>query len=92
VSTRVRIALTYQGRDYTRGPEAIRQLIARCNPQLPASAFKRYLERYFGLSKQEKLLKVAENLPPDFALLLVREPRRTRKSRSLYRKLLKEAF
>jgi len=92
MSTRVRIALTYQGRDFTRGPEAIRQLVARCNPQVTGNLLKHHLKNYPGLSKQEKLLKVAESLPPDFALLLVREPRRTRKSRSLYRKLLKEAF
>ncbi len=90
MSTRTRIALTYQGRDYVRGGAAIRELISRCNPQVTPNLLKNHLRNYLGMSKKEKLLKIAEGLPPDFALLLVQEPRRTRKGKSLFHKLVKE--
>ena len=82
MSTRTRIVLTYQNRFLCSGPTAIQELLYRVYPHL--HSVKRKLKDQLGGSKREKLKQLAQKLPPDFALILIQEPRGTQKSRSLY--------
>ena len=81
MSTRTRIVLYYCDRIFTTGSGAVRAIVDKANPQVPA---KGKLKKMVGLSKREKLVALAQLLPPMFSLILIQEPRGTRKNRSLY--------
>lgn len=82
MSTRTRIVMTYNGMFHVAGGAAIRELLHRVYPNAINSKHK--LDALVGKSKQDKLKEMAEKLPPGFALILIQEPRDTRKNRSVY--------
>jgi len=75
MSTRTRIILHYNNLPYTYGALAIKYIASM-------TTFKCILPK--GKSKKETLLEMAEKLPKEYTLILVQEPRHTRKSRSSY--------
>lgn len=83
MSTRTRVVLLYKGSVFRTGSYAVLELITRANPKV--RNFKTLLSRvHLEGSKKEKLLAIACTLPPDFTLVLIQEPRGTRRNHSLY--------
>ncbi len=74
MSTRTRVVLTYKGKFHSSGYAAVRAMM---EGPIPSNQLR-------GMSKRAKLEKLAEKLPVHFALVLIQEPRGTRKNRSLY--------
>jgi hypothetical protein len=86
MSTRLRVTLLYGGQVHATGRIAVKELCYRAYPN-KSPAFHRIALRHGdnkGLSKRDRLLKMAERLPKGFTLVLTQEPRRTRKNRSAY--------
>jgi hypothetical protein len=84
VSTRTRIIMTYKGQYYSHGRGAIRELLQRVYPDRFTGKQMLQAVGLRGLSKRLKIEKLAEKLPLDFAIIMIQEPRHTRKSRSIY--------
>jgi hypothetical protein len=81
--TRVSLCLTDNGKTAYTGSVAVRYLLAFAKPYGDVSrVLKEY--PYNGLTKREKLLKLATHLPEGYTLVLVQEPRGTRKKLSHY--------
>lgn len=83
MSTRTRMLLKdANGINYT-GNIGVKALIQLTQPKLGTVGVRKFLSKLGG-SKKEKLLELAKALPPNYTLILIQEPRRTRKNRSLY--------
>lgn len=83
MSTRTRIILDYRTGQFF-GSRAVKELaIQTLGAQHPAY-IPRALARTKGKTKNDKLMKLAEKLPVGWTLILLQEPRSTRKNRSLY--------
>lgn len=78
MSTRLRVVLKYPSGEQIRGPMAVATL---CYMLKPTSNRKFVLGALHG-SKRERLEALATKLPKGYALMLVQEPRRTRRNRS----------
>jgi len=89
MSTRTRICLYYTANYYRKGIAAIKDLVERTHPY-PAANWRILLKRAEGKTRNEKLLKMAAKLPSGFTLFLIQEPKRTRRNRSLYFRLIKQ--
>jgi hypothetical protein len=89
MSTRTRVCLYHTTNYYRKGLAAIKDLVERTYPY-PTANWKILLKKAEGKTRNEKLLKMAEKLPPGFTLYLIQEPKRTRRNRSLYFKLIKQ--
>lgn len=74
MSTRIRVLLLYKGGYFQHGAQAIKELCRRTTIGL----------KEVKGTKQERLLSLANELHPDFTLVLIREAKNTRKNRSLY--------
>lgn len=74
MSTRIRVLLMYKGGYFQHGAQAIKEMCRR--------SFVDFKE--LKGTKQERLLSVANELHPDFTLVLIREAKSTPKNRSLY--------
>lgn len=78
MSTRLRVVLRYPNGGAVRGQLAIITMAQLISPQ----RYKTALKALKG-SKRERLEALASKLPPRYELILIQEPRHTRKSRSL---------
>ena len=89
MSTRTRICLYHSSKYYRTGTAAVKDLVERTHPHFIGN-WKRLFRAAEGKTRNDKLLKLAEKLPYGFTLYLIQEPKRTRKNRSLYFKLIKQ--
>lgn len=80
MSTRLRVLLRYPNGQCLRGPFAIAQM---CSLIAGSTKLRKHvLPKGDGASKKAKLEEVAKLLPKQYALILVQEPKHTRRNRS----------
>lgn len=79
MSTRLRVVLKYPNGEQLRGPIAVATL---CHLLRSADNSRKFVLRAFIGSKRQRLEALAKQLPKGYALILVQEPRRTRRNRS----------
>lgn len=86
MSTRTRIVLLVNGKHYAHGAQVFRVMTS----EVFRKRFKdATIAQYTRMSKQEKILFLARHLRPGLAVVLFQEPRHTRRSKSLYWRMIK---
>ena len=89
MSTRTRVILLLNGDYYCHGSTVSKCLIKEVLQKKKFRAST--LRRYERMSKREKLMFLARKMKPSISLLIFQEPRRTRLSKSLYWKHIKDS-
>jgi hypothetical protein len=84
MSTRLRVILKHPSGAKTTGSRAVKELLILTHPRSSPRALCTVMVKLEGMSKVDKIRKVAEKLPHGYALTLFQEPRGTRKNKSLY--------
>lgn len=82
MSTRTRIILKQKELVVARGVDALDVCCAKVFPDRIRR--KSFLQSVPGVTKKEKITYLAERLPLGWSIVLLQEPRRTRKNKSLY--------
>ena len=80
MSTRLRIVFKRPGASTLTGNMAVLHFAHALKP----NNFKDILKKEPGANRLERLLSAAKRLPPGYESIFIREPKNTRKGRSLY--------